>query len=79
MTPPSAQPVEVQISTSEYKIGPLKKAARELLGYPHPRRVPPEVYIEQTIGISTDLCRRFVTCPLSGRSWMPPRGPPSRC
>jgi site-specific recombinase XerD len=44
----------VQISTSEYKIIPLKKAARELLGYPHPRRVPRGVYAEQAIGISTD-------------------------
>jgi hypothetical protein len=44
----------VQISTSEYKISPLKKAARELLGYPHPRRVPRGVYVEQAIGISTD-------------------------
>ncbi|GAB1512493.1 hypothetical protein [Actinophytocola sp. KF-1] len=40
--------------TSEYKIVPLKKAARELLGYPHPRRVPSGVYAEQAIGISTD-------------------------
>lgn len=40
--------------TSEYKIGPLKKAARELLGYPHPRRVPRGLYVEQAIGISTD-------------------------
>lgn len=31
----------VQTGTSEYKITPLEKAARELLGYPHPRRVPP--------------------------------------
>ncbi|SDJ00619.1 hypothetical protein SAMN05192558_104136 [Actinokineospora alba] len=40
--------------TAEYKISPLKKAARELLGYPHPRRVPRGLYIEQAIGISTD-------------------------
>ena len=40
--------------TSEYKISPLKKAARQLLGYPHPRRVPRGVYIEQAIGISID-------------------------
>jgi hypothetical protein len=40
--------------TSEYKIIPLKKAARELLGYPHPRRIPRGVYAEQSIGISTD-------------------------
>ncbi|MBW4717339.1 hypothetical protein [Saccharothrix obliqua] len=40
--------------TSEYKITPLKKAARELLGYPHPRRIPRGMYAEQAIGISTD-------------------------
>ncbi|MGQ0837559.1 hypothetical protein [Actinokineospora sp.] len=40
--------------TGEYKISPLKKAARELLGHPHPRRVPRGLYIEQAIGISTD-------------------------
>jgi hypothetical protein len=40
--------------TAEYKITPLKKAARELLGYPHPRRVPRGVYAEQAIGISAD-------------------------
>lgn len=40
--------------TSEYKINPLKRAAREMLGYPHPRRVPPGTYAEQAIGISTD-------------------------
>jgi hypothetical protein len=51
--------------TGEYKISPLKKAARELLGYPHPKRVPRGVFIEQAIGISTDICRRFVPCPLS--------------
>jgi len=54
MTPRCAWPTVVQISTSEYKISPLKKAARELLGYPHPRRVPRGMYIEQSIGISTD-------------------------
>jgi hypothetical protein len=44
----------VQINTNEYKITPLKKAARHLLGYPHPRRIPRGVYVEQAIGISTD-------------------------
>lgn len=44
--------------TSEYKIAPLKKAARQLLGYPHPRRVPHGVYAEQAIGISTDEVTR---------------------
>lgn len=53
-TPQRARPVEVQISTSEYKIIPLKRAVRDLLGYPHPRRVLRGVYVEQAIGISTD-------------------------
>lgn len=44
--------------TAEYKIRPLKAAARELLGYPHPRRVPLGVYAEQAIGISTDEIHR---------------------
>ncbi|CAM3402549.1 hypothetical protein KIPE111705_06790 [Kibdelosporangium persicum] len=44
--------------TSEYKIIPLKKAARELLSYPHPRRVPRGVYAEQAIGISLDEITR---------------------
>ena len=44
--------------TGEYKISPIKKAARELLGYPHPKRVPQGVYIEQAIGISTDEFHR---------------------
>ncbi|WP_010310947.1 tyrosine-type recombinase/integrase [Saccharopolyspora spinosa] len=44
--------------TSEYKIVPLKKAARQLLGYPHPKRVPTGVYAEQAIGISTDEVHR---------------------
>lgn len=48
----------MQISTSEYKIAPLKKAARALLGYPHPRRVPRGVFAEQAIGISTDEIAR---------------------
>lgn len=40
--------------TSEYKVAPLKKVARQLLGYPHPKRVPRGVFVEQAIGISTD-------------------------
>lgn len=40
--------------TNEYKIVPLKRAARTLLGYPHPHRVPEGVYAEQAIGISTE-------------------------
>ncbi|PSK89962.1 3'-phosphoadenosine 5'-phosphosulfate sulfotransferase (PAPS reductase)/FAD synthetase [Murinocardiopsis flavida] len=44
--------------TSEYKIRPLKKEARRLLGYPHPARVPEGVYAEQSIGISTDEVHR---------------------
>ncbi|GAB3660002.1 hypothetical protein GCM10027589_21430 [Actinocorallia lasiicapitis] len=44
----------MQISTSEYKIRPIKARTRELLGYPHPARVPDGVFVEQAIGISTD-------------------------
>lgn len=57
-TGPSRLDTVVQISTSEYKIRPLKQAARQLLGYPHPRRVPRGVYAEQAIGISTDEVMR---------------------
>ena len=44
--------------TSEYKVRPLKKAARRLLGYPHPTRVPRGVYATQAIGISADEVHR---------------------
>jgi hypothetical protein len=44
--------------TSEYKIRPLKKAARQLLGYPHPRRIPRGLCAEQAIGINTDEVAR---------------------
>jgi hypothetical protein len=45
---------QVQRSTSQYKVRPLKQEARRLLGFPHPKRVPAGVYAEQAIGISTD-------------------------
>jgi len=48
----------VQISTGEYKIKPLNAAARELLGYPHPTRVPRGVFAEQAVDISVDGVRR---------------------
>ncbi|WP_059006757.1 adenine nucleotide alpha hydrolase family protein [Streptomyces specialis] len=44
--------------TSEYKIRPIKKKVRELLGHPHPRRVPGGVFVEQCIGISVDEFHR---------------------
>lgn len=40
--------------TSEYKLKPIKKRVRELLGYPHPHPVPRGVHAEQWIGFSTD-------------------------
>ena len=40
--------------TSEYKLKPIKRQVRELLGYPSPARVPKGVHVEQWIGISTD-------------------------
>lgn len=44
--------------TGEYKIKPIKKAVRELLGYPYPLRVPKGVFVEQWVGISTDEFHR---------------------
>ena len=40
--------------TSEYKLKPIKRQARQLLGYPHPTPVPRGVYAEQWVGISRD-------------------------
>lgn len=44
--------------TSEYKLKPIKRKTRELLGYPHPKPVPKGVYVDQLIGISTDEVHR---------------------
>ncbi|WP_254394221.1 hypothetical protein [Streptomyces buecherae] len=49
---------EVQRSTGEYKIKPIKKKVREILGYPHPQRIPKGVYVDQWVGISTDEFQR---------------------
>ncbi|MEU1149437.1 hypothetical protein ACFYO9_38470 [Streptomyces sp. NPDC005863] len=49
---------EVQRSTGEYKIKPLKKQVRELLGYPYPARIPRDVFVEQWVGISADEFHR---------------------
>lgn len=49
---------EVQRSTGEYKIKPIKKKVRELLGYPHPKRIPDGMFVEQWVGISTDEFHR---------------------
>lgn len=40
--------------TSEYKLKPIKRKVRQLLGYPHPTPVPRGLYAEQWIGISRD-------------------------
>lgn len=40
--------------SSEYKIKPIKRQVRQLLGHPHPAPVPRGVYAEQWIGISKD-------------------------
>jgi hypothetical protein len=40
--------------TSEYKLKPIKRKVRQLLGYPHPRPVPRGMFAEQWIGISRD-------------------------
>lgn len=44
--------------TSEYKLKPIKRKVRELLGYPHPTPVPRGVFVDQLIGISTDEVQR---------------------
>lgn len=44
--------------TGEYKIKPIKKKVRELLGYPYPQRIPKGTAAEQWIGISTDEFHR---------------------
>ncbi|MQS14722.1 hypothetical protein F7Q99_21260 [Streptomyces kaniharaensis] len=44
--------------TGQYKIRPIKEQVRQLLGYPHPQRVPAGVFVEQWIGISTDEVHR---------------------
>ncbi|MFE2722794.1 hypothetical protein [Kitasatospora sp. NPDC059327] len=44
--------------TGEYKIKPIKRQVRQILGYPHPPRVPNGIYAEQWIGISTDEFHR---------------------
>lgn len=40
--------------TSEYKLKPIKRKVRELLGFPHPNPIPKGHFVEQWIGISTD-------------------------
>ncbi|MEV0611634.1 hypothetical protein AB0I61_35375 [Polymorphospora rubra] len=44
----------MRISTSEYKIKPIKAEVRRRLGYPHPVRVLADVQAEMAIGISLD-------------------------
>lgn len=44
--------------TGQYKIKPIKEKVRDLLGYPHPLRIPTGVFVEQWIGISTDEFHR---------------------
>ncbi|MFE1802354.1 hypothetical protein ACFW9L_40185 [Streptomyces sp. NPDC059517] len=48
----------MQRSTGEYKIKPIKKKIRELLGYPYPQRIPNGTFVEQWVGISTDEFHR---------------------
>ncbi|MEW1632730.1 hypothetical protein AB0469_01490 [Streptomyces sp. NPDC093801] len=44
--------------TGEYKIKPIKRQIRELLGHPYPQRVPKGMFVEQWVGISTDEFHR---------------------
>lgn len=45
--------------TSEYKIQPIRKKVRELLGLEYKQRAPKEVVVSQWIGISTDEIQRM--------------------
>jgi hypothetical protein len=51
-----AQPTLVQVSTSEYKLAPIRRKIRELLGAAPPnfRRVPRGRTAEEWVGFSTD-------------------------
>ena len=40
--------------TSEYKLKPIKRKVRELLGYPHPTPIPKGVFVDTLIGFSRD-------------------------
>jgi 3'-phosphoadenosine 5'-phosphosulfate sulfotransferase (PAPS reductase)/FAD synthetase len=44
--------------TYEYKVRPIKAEIRGLLGYPHPSRVPADVYAQMALGISLDELHR---------------------
>ncbi|MFG2836410.1 hypothetical protein ACGFYE_15610 [Streptomyces zaomyceticus] len=44
--------------TGEYKVKPIKRKIRDILGYPYPTPVPKDVFVEQWIGISTDEFHR---------------------
>lgn len=44
--------------TRDYKVAPIKRAIRELLGYPPPAGIPADVQATQWIGISTDEAHR---------------------
>ncbi|MEQ4608453.1 adenine nucleotide alpha hydrolase family protein [Streptomyces bacillaris] len=44
--------------TGEYKVKPIKRKIRDILGYPYPTPVPKGVFVEQWIGISTDEFHR---------------------
>ncbi|MFF8191890.1 hypothetical protein ACF05L_13800 [Streptomyces bobili] len=50
--------------TEEYKVKPIKAQVRELLGYPHPKPVPADVFAEQAIGISRDEFERAKDAPV---------------
>lgn len=45
--------------TAEYKLKPIKRQVRQLLGHPHPAPVPRGVFAEQWIGISKDEIGRW--------------------
>lgn len=53
--------------TNQYKLVPIKRQVRDLLGYPHPTRIPAGVYVDMAIGISADEVWRASD---SGRNYL---------
>lgn len=51
-------PASIRECTRDFKLRPITRKVRELLGYPGRKRVPHDVYAEQWIGFSTDEIRR---------------------
>jgi 3'-phosphoadenosine 5'-phosphosulfate sulfotransferase (PAPS reductase)/FAD synthetase len=61
-----------RICTTEYKIQPIERKIRELLGVAKGKRVPKEIWVEQWFGISKDEIYRIKE---SNQGWIKRRWP----